>query len=312
MEGMTLAMLGATFASSAVVSYVFVRGYLLSDFQVRNSKAGILFSLTFAFAVCLLELFLLELLNPGRVGAEWQLVLYPFTYLMLYVLPLVMLSQATGKFRCGQVLWLLSAGGYVLFLQWVWSRVLLYFFNCGDSCQETICFVCFHLSPVDQIKLVGITGVLFSALLSGFGAVNCIYVFFNFFSEKTSQADFVSMRQLFFKNARSLVEKKVEILRTQKLIETSQAKASSKGLFARVIAIVRPENDTLTSRLQFLKSEVFSMETINQQFCLNLYDVLVTKEQHLLAKSFKGKLYALLARCLVVYGCYRLIFVSST
>jgi len=311
MEGLTLAMLGATFAGSAVTSYVFVRGYLLSDFQVRNSRAGVLFSLTFAFAVCLLELFLLELRSPGRVGGEWQLVLYPFTYLMLYVLPLVMLSQATGKFRCGQVLWLFSAAGYILCLQWVWSKVLLYFFNCGDACQETVCFLCFHLSPVDQIKLVGITGVLFSALLSGFGAVNCIYVFFNFFSEKTSQADFVSMRQLFFKNARSLVEKKVEILRTRKLVETSQAKASH-GLLARVMALVRSESDTLTGRLQFLRSEVFSMETINQQFCLNLYDVLVTKEQHLLAKSCKGKLYSLLARCLVIYGCYRLIFVSST
>ena len=171
--------------------------------------------------------------------------------------------------------------------------------------------VSFASTSLQWNKLVGINGVLFSALVSGFGAVNCIYVFFNFFSEKTSQADFVSMRQLFFKNARSLVEKKVEILRTRKLVETSQAKASH-GLLARVMALVRSESDTLTGRLQFLRSEVFSMETINQQFCLNLYDVLVTKEQHLLAKSCKGKLYSLLARCLVIYGCYRLIFVSST
>ena len=311
MEGMTLAMLGGTFAGSAVISYVFVRAYLLSDFQVRSRQAGILFSVTFAFCVCLLELFLLELGSPTQVGPEWQLVLYPFTYLMLYVLPLVLLSQATSKFRCGRVLWLFSAAGYVFTLQWAWSGVLSYFFACTETCQETLCLLCFHVSPVDQIKLLGITGVLFSALLSGFGAVNCIYVYFNFFSEKTSQADFVSMRQLFFKNARSLVEKKVEIVRTRKLLETSQTKAS-KGLLARVFSLVSSESDALTGRLGFLRSEVFSMETINQQFCLNLYDVLVTKEQHLLAKSFKGKVYAVMARGLVVYGCYRLVFVSCT
>ena len=61
MEPVTLYLLAGTFAASGVGSYAFVRMYLLSDFEVKSSKAGVLFSLTFGFCVCLLELFLLEL-----------------------------------------------------------------------------------------------------------------------------------------------------------------------------------------------------------------------------------------------------------
>lgn len=259
-------------------SYVFVHYFLFKDYELRGKFVKLLFSITFSTSCTLLELFLLELSSYSISHVLWQINLLTFSVLMLYFIPFFLIFKLI-EFK--YVVWVFFVAGYYYLLEF--NRSLI------DHDEN----VFLHFSLVEQIRLLGINGVVLSAVLSGFGAINCTYNYFNFFNEDLLKEDINELVLLCKKNIEGLVESKL----VKQALQKSKAQSWNplKKIFGNMTEIKK------------YKDEIKSAEAINCQYLKHINDILKNKEKHNLRGTFKGKTYYMLGRILTIYSVYKII-----
>ena len=118
----------------------------------------------------------------------WQISFAGFIVLLLYILPIAILHSLVKNSRFHVIVMILGVILNLIFIQKYWSYTMTNFYNCDEQCQKErqTDLLGVYLSVAEQIKILGINGVIISAIFSGFGAVYCTYNYFNFFSAKSN------------------------------------------------------------------------------------------------------------------------------
>ncbi|CAG9313515.1 unnamed protein product [Blepharisma stoltei] len=272
------------------LAYMFVHYWLLHNFEIQNPFVELLFSATFAASGALLELFLLELtsieVNPGI----WKIIFGCFSTLMLYIVPIYFIYSFVFAFRLKWLLWIIFVVIYLWELSYYWYLTI------GTS--ENLEFL--HYSIIEQIKLLGVNGVLISACLSGFGAVNCAYNYFNFFNVASTQADLKEFCRLSKRNIVNLVK-----IKQKRLFLPLEKK--NLGWAKSLVGIF---NGSFNSdpKMEALDAELQAAEAIHQQYLQTVSEIVENREKEKLSKTFKGRIYSLFAKFLVIYGIYKVVF----
>eukprot|EP00359_Climacostomum_virens_P008046 CAMPEP_0204916248 /NCGR_PEP_ID=MMETSP1397-20131031/14112_1 /ASSEMBLY_ACC=CAM_ASM_000891 /TAXON_ID=49980 /ORGANISM="Climacostomum Climacostomum virens, Strain Stock W-24" /LENGTH=435 /DNA_ID=CAMNT_0052088687 /DNA_START=577 /DNA_END=1881 /DNA_ORIENTATION=+ len=283
-------------ASSVVlffVAYTALHFYVLRGLKVKL-VASLLFSGTFACSGAMLEMFLLELTTYRLQEAEWTLILTMFSFLMLAVIPALTLFMLFKRWRLRVMLTLAGLIFEAFVIQWSWEMIQEFMLGCDAACRErTYPGMFLFTSLVEQVRLLGVSGMMLSAILSGFGAVNSTYNYFNFFSLELSQGDLDILEQQYIVNDRELTELKAKI-------QPSEPK--SKGMFGWSLW----QNDSEDN----IAAELRALEAIHQEYEENIQDIIVNREREKLSHTFKGKIYSVWARCLLVYCVYKLVFAT--
>jgi len=291
MENFTYGVLVCSWVLFFVSAYLFIHYYLLRDYEVKNIPVQVIFSTTFALSGALLELVLLEL---GAVEVNlkvWNAVFFSYCVLMLYLTPFYIIFYLFYRFRFKWALIALSYGVFLWSLNYNWKLVGIYFGEASES---------LHFSMVEQVKLLGVNGVIISSGLSGFGAVNCAYNYFNFFCEATSQKDLKELSQLSKSNIQQIVDTKRKMLLLP--IQNNQTYKEKVLSFFKT--------NSLEEKAQRLSSKLHGLEAIHQQYMLNISEIIDHRQKERYSKTFKGKFFSLLARILVFIGIYKVLLSS--
>lgn len=274
-----------------IMAYLFVHFWLLKNFEIQNILVEIYFSATFAISGGLLELFLLELASVQVNSEIWKMILACFSTLMLYVIPIYFLYSSVSSFRCKWIWRIFLVWIYLWELSFYWQTII----GPADYSDNL------HYSLVEQIKLLGVNGVLISAFLSGFGAVNCAYNYFNFFSVAATQADLKEFIRLAKRNIVHIVK-----IKHQKIAIPYETKLK-QGWTSSLVGFLKNSFGS-DHRLETLNTELKAAEAIHQQYLQMITEVIDHREKEKLSKTWKGKFYSLFARFLVVYGIYKVMF----
>jgi golgi pH regulator len=261
-----------------MLSYIYVEYFLLKDHDLRQRFGKVLFSMTFSTSCSMLQLFLLELSLFSVSHLIWQIILLTFTVLMIYITPFYLMFKMLN-YR--YYLWVVFIIGYLCVLELNCSFV-------GHGGGAGL-----HFSVLEQIKLVGVDGVIISALLSGFGAINCTYSYFNFFNEDLLKTDLAELVSLCKKNTQCLVAAK---------LNKNKANVSSQKNWKSLWGVLNP-----TSELDKYQEEIKSYETIHQQYLKHIKTILKNQEKQKTRYSLKGRFYYLLARVLTLYSIYKIV-----
>lgn len=277
MEEISWALILLAWCVLFIFSYIFTHYFLFKDYELRGKFVKLIFSLTFSTSCTLLILFLLELSSFKISSAIWQANFLMFSLLLLYLIPLFLISKL---FKTKYYL-------YPIFL------VSYYFLiNLNRSLIDHNPQTSIHFSLVEQIRLLGFNGVIFSAFLSGFGAINCTYNYFNFFSEEILKESIDEVLSKSQKNIQELVQAKILKI---------QAQGENQSVFSKLKNIFK-DNSAIDQKIK-------SHEAIHQDYLKKIQQVIVNQEKKQLRNSVKGKFYYLLGQVLTVYSVYK-IFMS--
>jgi golgi pH regulator len=278
MEELNWSVIPLSWLSFFCFSYIFVHYYLFKDFELRGRFLQLLFSVTFSTSCILLELFLLELSSFHISSLVWQTNLLLFSLLMLYLIPFFL---AYKLIRTNYLFWLVFLLSYYYLLNLNW-----YFIDHEATTS-------LHFSLVEQIKLLGINGLVISAFLSGFGAINCTYAYFNFFNEDILKVNLKELVENSKKNIESLVEAKAKRF---------DLKKNNQKTWKNFWGVMQDK-----SEMEEIQREITSFEVIHHQYLKEINEIIKNQEKQQLRNSAKGKLYYLLGRVLTVYSVYKII-----
>ena len=277
MEEISWALILLAWCVLFIFSYIFTHYFLFKDYELRGKFAKMVFSLTFSTSCTLLILFLLELSSFRISSSIWLANFLMFSLLLLYLIPLFLVSK----------LFKTRYYPYPLFL-------ICYHFliNLNRSLIDHDPSTLIHFSLVEQIRLLGFNGVIFSAFLSGFGAINCTYNYFNFFNEEVLKEPIDEIIQKSQKNVNDLVQAKILGL---------MARRENHSVFSKLKNMFKDDSG--------IEEKVRSHEAIHQDYLKKIQQVILNQEKRQLRNSFKGKFYFLLGQILTVYSVYK-IFMS--
>lgn len=263
------------------IAYALLHYFLFKDYELRGKVIAVIFSMTFSTSCTLLELFLLDLSLFQVSHITWKVTLLLFSALMLYIIPFYLMFLLL---RYKYLLWILFIVFYSYLLEF--NRYMI-----GYDTEEIL-----HFSLVEQIKLLGINGVIMSAFLSGFGAINCTYAYFNFFSEDVLKVNIKELIYLCKKNVEKITEAKV-----RKLKEKAPVKAPWKSLWG----VFSSPSDSGKH-----ETEINALEAVHQQYLKNIQNIIKNQEKQQIRNSLKGKIYYFLGRILTIYSIYKVIISS--
>lgn len=238
---------------------------------------------------------------------------------MLYVVPIAILHSLARNSTFYGIVMISGVILDLVFIQKYWSYTMTNFYNCDEQCQidKQVDVLGVYLSVAEQIKILGINGVIISAIFSGFGAVYCTYNYFNFFSSKSklyiaSNSDLIDLTKNIKSNIQKIVDaksKRYELKSNVSYSSPSSIKSWFKGLIMNTKS--NQEKDLENVNTEILAYECIHEEYLKSKFHLDLQDIILHKQKEKLSKSLKGKIYGIFARFLVVYGVYKVIFVRN-
>lgn len=277
MEEISWALILLAWCVLFIFSYIFTHYFLFKDYELRGKFAKMVFSLTFSTSCTLLILFLLEMSSFKISSSIWLANFLMFSLLLLYLIPLFLVSKL---FKTQYLL-------YPIFL-------ICYHFliNLNRSLIDHDPSTSIHFSLVEQIRLLGFNGVIFSAFLSGFGAINCTYNYFNFFNEEVLKEPIDEVISKSQKNVNDLVQAKILNI---------QAQRENQSVFSKLKNIFKDDSG--------IEQKIKSHEAIHQDYLKKIQQVILNQEKRQLRNSFKGKFYYFLGQILTVYSVYK-IFMS--
>lgn len=156
-----------------VVGWVMFSHKLFRDYEVRHKGVQFLFSLTFTMSCSMFELIIFEIMGLLSLEARWynwKFDLYMMLFLLICVLPIYMIYMLVEDFcRTRRTRWAATVGVFVVFL-WVFYKI--------GSPFPMVAGKRNNLFSIEHgIGRIGVIGVTFLAVLSGFGAVNCPYTY---------------------------------------------------------------------------------------------------------------------------------------
>ncbi|TDH72373.1 hypothetical protein CCR75_003401 [Bremia lactucae] len=290
-----------------VFSRFFFSWWLFRDYAVRSATTPLLFAASLTFSLSIFEMVLFEVTDVMHVDSRqwvWRIDLIAMTVLVVLVIPLslfytlareygVARRQAAGTASALQILYLYSF--------WRLGGVLE-----QDLPRQSLDAM---FSIRNFVSRVSLLGVLFMALLSGFGAVNCPYEYMTFFWQKVVDEDIEFLEKRLRHNLDIVIAKKKRLtLERRASVRRQEDSIASKTTKTFVLLWINrffTSNDT--TYMKSLEADIRTLESLGRELFLEVNDLRNAQARSFGARTIRGRVlncfgYVMSAFCMYKMG----------
>ncbi|GLE00813.1 hypothetical protein PINS_up009610 [Pythium insidiosum] len=303
-------------AACFVFARVFFTWWLFRDYELKAWSTQWLFAVSFTFSFSLFEMVLFEVMEILSVSTRqyvWRLDLLAMTYLLVVILPLALFFNVAREYGLARRHAAIAAAALL--------AVYVYLFWRLGSVVETDLPPMIDAASVEAlfsirnvVSRVSLLGVVFMALLSGFGAVYCPYEYLSFFWRRVAEEDIEFLEKRLRHNVDILFAKKRR-LHSEMMASARRRSASGSGsssgtaatLFRRAVALVSsiPQDDD--SYLQTLEAEIETLENLGRELFLEIHDMRDAQQRSRRARTLRGRVFNLFGYVLSAFCVYKMI-----
>lgn len=333
---------------SWLVIFVFARFFfswwLFRDYAVRSAATPLLFAASLTFSLSIFQMVLFEVTDVMRVGSRqwvWRMDLIAMTYLVVLVLPLSLFYAMAREYGVARRQAAISASAMLL--------VYLYgFWRLGGVLEQdlpkqsvegernaaifrekelwkTRYEDCCHLGADTAVYLsllalfsirnfvsrVSLLGVVFMALLSGFGAVNCPYEYMTFFWRRVAEEDIEFLEKRLRHNLEMLFAKKkrltLELRASARRQDEAIAGGGKKGRSSPGRSASSRLRRTTRRTSKGLEAEILTLESLGRELFLEVNDLRDVQERSLRARTLRGRVFNFFGYVMSAFCMYKMV-----
>ncbi|CAI5741087.1 unnamed protein product [Peronospora farinosa] len=311
-------------------SRLFFSSWLFRDYTVRSALTPLLFTTSLTFSLSLFQMVLFEMTDILDVTSrQWilRVDLIVMTYLIVVILPFSLFYELAKEYfgvktrkAC-----VMAMGMLVLYLYG--------FYKLGDVMEQDLpnqsvegeliglllllaaaaagAAAAALFSIRNFVSRVSLLGVVFMALLSGFGAVNCPYEYMTFFWRRVAEEDIEFLEKRVRHNLDILIAKKkrltLELRASARRQDEAVAGGSKKGsLFSWAFGFwSSSKNDT--TYIKGLKAEILTLESLGRELFLEVNDLRDAQARSLRASTLRGRVFNFFGYAMSVFCMYKMV-----
>uniref|UniRef100_K3WTF7 Abscisic acid G-protein coupled receptor-like domain-containing protein n=1 Tax=Globisporangium ultimum (strain ATCC 200006 / CBS 805.95 / DAOM BR144) TaxID=431595 RepID=K3WTF7_GLOUD len=291
----------------------FFTWWLFRDYEVKAASTQLLFSLSVTFSFSIFEMVLFELLDVMHVASRqwvWRVDLLAMTYLIVLVLPLTLFYTAAREYGFARRHAALTA--CALFAAYLYG-----FWRLGAALEDDLPKTSVEalFSMRNLVSRVSLLGVIFMAILSGFGAVNCPYEYLSFFWRRIAEDDIQFLEKRLRHNMDMLLAKKKRLaFETRAAQRPSSSSAPSSGAFSTASwlskamgLLQRSAAPSEASYRRSLQVEIASLEELGRELFLEIHDMRDVQDRSLRARTLRGRVFNFFGYVLSVFCVYKML-----
>eukprot|EP00037_Helgoeca_nana_P027070 m.307908 g.307908 ORF g.307908 m.307908 type:complete len:458 (-) comp27397_c1_seq2:2593-3966(-) len=294
-------LFGASQCLFFVGAWLFLRHGLFTDIDMNHNIVQLLFSITFALSISMLELTIFEIGGIFEATSRftlWQWTLQAMCGQLVVVLPLQLSYHIIRPFtkRNSPAA---AVGGLVLWLLFLWQ-----FWKIGDPFPPD------HemngvFSVGQLIGRIGVIGITCSAMLSGFGAVYTPYNFLGYFVRSATLQDIAAQEQELLTTLDQVIRKKRRIAFANYSQHRSGKKQGGSGWGSGLMSMFGGGGGA-DSSVGLLETEVTALENLTDQLFFETHDLRTEyrRRQHL--GTIKGKVLHIAGHFLSAFCVYKI------
>ncbi|CAH0491112.1 unnamed protein product [Peronospora farinosa] len=277
---------------------------------IRSALTPLLFTTSLTFSLSLFQMVLFEMTDILDVTSrQWilRVDLIVMTYLIVVILPFLLFYELAKEYfgvktrkAC-----VMAMGMLVLYLYG--------FYKLGDVMEQDLPNQSVEalFSIRNFVSRVSLLGVVFMALLSGFGAVNCPYEYMTFFWRRVAEEDIEFLEKRVRHNLDILIAKKkrltLELRASARRQDEAVAGGSKKGsLFSWAFGFwSSSKNDT--TYIKGLKAEILTLESLGRELFLEVNDLRDAQARSLRASTLRGRVFNFFGYAMSVFCMYKMV-----
>uniref|UniRef100_A0AAV1UYS1 Uncharacterized protein n=1 Tax=Peronospora matthiolae TaxID=2874970 RepID=A0AAV1UYS1_9STRA len=303
-------------ASSWLLFFLFARfffsSWLFRDYAVRSAATPLLFAASLTFSLSIFQMVLFEVTDVMSVASRqwvWRVDLIAMTYLVVLILPLSLFYALAREYCMARRQALASASAaLLLYLYGFWrlGGVLE-----QDLPHQSVDGVTALFTIRNFVSRVSLLGVVFMALLSGFGAVNCPYEYMTFFWRRVAEEDIEFLEKRLRHNLDILIVKKKRLtLELRASVRRQDAALASKGksdsLIVWALSLFSSRKDD-TTYIKGLEAEILTLESLGRELFLEVNDLRDVQARSLRARTLRGRVFNCFGYAMSVFCVYKML-----
>ncbi|KAG1691865.1 hypothetical protein DVH05_026027 [Phytophthora capsici] len=286
----------------------FFSWWLFRDYAVRSAATPLLFAASLTFSLSIFQMVLFEVTDIMHAGSRqwvWRVDLIAMTYLMVLVLPgslFYAMAREYGVVRKQAILW--ASFMLVLYLYGFWRLGAVLEPDLPRQPVEAL------FSIRNFVSRVSLLGVVFMALLSGFGAVNCPYEYMTFFWRRVAEEDIEFLEKRLRHNLDILIAKKkrltLEMRASVRRQDEAFAEAEKRSFFSKVFRFVSSKQDD-TTYIKGLEAEILTLESLGRELFLEVNDLRDVQARSLQARTLRGRVFNFFGYIMSAFCVYKMV-----
>ncbi|CAO1427191.1 unnamed protein product [Diamesa hyperborea] len=281
--------------------WYFFNKELFRNYEVRDIKVQLIFSITFALSLTLFELIIFEiagLLESSSRYFHWRFVLTLILVMVIAVIPYKIALSCISNIRIVPMRWVQPLT-FTLWFAFIYS-----FWRIGDPFP--LISVSRGIFTIEQgVSRVGVVGVFLMAILSGFGAVNFPFTNMSYFIHPVTQNDVINTERRLMQTMDMILVKKKRIALERRRIKPNTTKQTIWGLISSV-ANKPPGSENIGQ----LRLEISGLEELSRQLFLEAHDMKNMQERQRWSHTLQGRYFNVMGHFFSLY-CLWKIFICT-
>ncbi|KAG6951915.1 hypothetical protein JG687_00013321, partial [Phytophthora cactorum] len=298
---------------SWLVFFLFARFFfswwLFRDYAVRSAATPLLFAASLTFSLSIFQMVLFEVTDVMHVSSRqwvWRVDLIAMTYLVVLVLPLSLFYALAREYGVERRQAAITACALLLFY-------LYGFWRLGGVLEPDLPRQSVEalFSIRNFVSRVSLLGVVFMALLSGFGAVNCPYEYMTFFWRRVAEEDIEFLEKRLRHNLDILIAKKKRLTLELRASARRQDEAFAGGnkqrsFFSRAFSLFSAKQDD-TTYIKGLEAEILTLESLGRELFLEVNDLRDVQARSLRARTLRGRVFNFFGYVMSAFCVYKMV-----
>ncbi|KAM3146449.1 hypothetical protein pb186bvf_001418 [Paramecium bursaria] len=276
-----------------------IKWLIASDYDINSKIIELLFCLSFGLCVMALELFIFEIFQIDTESFRlklWQYTLASLGLLILYIIPEVLFYKMTQKLfsrKCFRLTFCI----FLTFCYYVLMKVYVF--------QSFYYFIDIQ----HQLDFITELGTVMIGILSGFGAVNCPFAYFQFISMNIQQVQEVKMEivsNIYFL-LREIEKAATKIALLDFNFKESSFTGKNRGIWSYLSFFSPKKQNKDLEQREDLANEINQLKEIHREFFEYYKEYTEEEKRYQFSRTLYGKFLKRLAWIVFIYCIYKMI-----